>query len=232
MSSLETTIGSAAVTGTEVATSRLHLAALPTARVALAAAAALILLLGPPAAADDEPVIGGPCEGCELVFVGMPESLSTEARIAPPDEPGEPMRIEGIVTDSDGRPAAGVIVYAYHTDAGGIYPAASTRHGRLRGWARTDDNGYYRFDTIRPGAYPEGTVPQHVHMHVIEPGYATYWIQSIQFAEDSLLTARQRRRAVAGRGGSGLVEPVRDDSGVWLVQRDIRLGEGVPDHRP
>jgi protocatechuate 3,4-dioxygenase beta subunit len=190
-----------------------------------------LALIGPIAVLADEPVIGGPCEGCELVFIELPDPLTTTARIAPVDEPGEPMRIEGVVTDSGGQPAAGIIVYAYHTDAGGIYPAGSTRHGRLRGWALTDDNGYYRFDTVRPGAYPLGTVPQHVHMHVIEPGYATYWIQSIQFADDPLLTDTQRRRAESGRGGSGLVQPQRDPSGIWLVQRDIELGEGVPGYR-
>ena len=85
-----------------------------------------------PAAADLEPIIGGPCEGCELVFEGIPPSPASEARIAPSDEPGEPLRIEGRVTDASGKPAAGVIVYAYHTDATGIYPRGSTRHGRLR----------------------------------------------------------------------------------------------------
>jgi hypothetical protein len=30
------------------------------------------------------------------------------------------------------------------------------------------------------------------------------------------------------RGGSGLVQPTRDENGVWVVARDIVLGEGVP----
>jgi protocatechuate 3,4-dioxygenase beta subunit len=178
-----------------------------------------------------EPVIGGPCEGCELVFDGMPGSLSSAARIAPSGEPGEPMRIEGVVTGLDGRPASGVIVYAYHTDASGIYPPASTRHGRLRGWVRTDEEGRYRFDTIRPGAYPDGENPQHVHMHVIEPGYATYWIDSIVFIDDPLLTEDRRRATDHGRGGSGVVQPARDADDAWHVRRDILLGRGIPGYR-
>jgi protocatechuate 3,4-dioxygenase beta subunit len=174
------------------------------------------------------PVIGGPCEGCELVFEGMPKELSAQARIAPPDEPGEPLRIEGQVVTQEGAPAPGVIVYAYHTDKNGVYPQAATRHGRLRGWARTDANGRYVFETIRPASYPDSQVPQHVHMHVIEPSRATYYIDSIVFADDPLLDAEAREQSETARGGNGLVHPERDGEGVWRVRRDIHLGKGVP----
>jgi protocatechuate 3,4-dioxygenase beta subunit len=66
------------------------------------------------AAAQEERVVGLPCEGCEAVFVGLPETVPSTARIAPPGEPGEPLRIEGTVMDRSGMPAPGVIVYARH----------------------------------------------------------------------------------------------------------------------
>ena len=175
-----------------------------------------------------EPVVGGPCEGCELVFVGRPERLESRTRIAPPDEPGEPMIIEGTVRKADGAAAEGIIVYAYHTDAEGVYPRGATAHGRLRGWARTDAAGRYRFETIRPGAYPERNNPQHVHMHVLEPGRVTYYIDDIVFDDDPLLTQERRRAYDTGRGGSGLVRPQTTGSGVWYVRRDITLGMGIP----
>jgi len=175
-----------------------------------------------------ERIIGGPCEGCENVFVGMPDEIGPVCRIAPTDEAGDAMILEGTVRSLDGKSAAGIVVYAYHTDATGIYPAAQTRHGRLRGWTRSDETGHYRFDTIRPGAYPGRTVPQHVHMHILEPGRVTYYIADIHFEDDPLLTKTERRRAATGRGGSGLVQPQRDARGVWHVQRDIVLGENVP----
>src|SRR6187455_1003835 len=78
-----------------------------------------------------EPVLGGPCEGCDWVFDGLSPSLTSRARIAPAGEPGVPMTIEGLVTTIGGKPAPNVVVYAYHTDAGGIYPPAANRHGRL-----------------------------------------------------------------------------------------------------
>ena len=182
-----------------------------------------------------EPVVGLPCEGCEGVFVGMPREISASERIAPEDEPGERMRIEGTVFGSNGEPVAGVIVYAFQTDATGIYPrdrslrgTAASRHGRLRGWARTDEGGGYRFDTIRPGAYPDRPDPAHVHLHVVEPGHSTYYIDSIHFLDDPRLTPEALRRVDEGRGGSGLVEARRDPAGVWVVRRDIRLGEKIP----
>jgi protocatechuate 3,4-dioxygenase beta subunit len=190
----------------------------------------LAVLAGASWCAAAEPVIGGPCEGCELVFAGMPETPAVRARIAPPGEPGEPMTIEGSVSHGDGTPAAGVVVYAYHTDAMGVYPTAATRHGRLRGWARTDAAGRYRFDTIRPGGYPGRQAPQHVHMHVVERGRGTYWVDELQFTDDPLLPASRRRASRRERGGSGVVTPTRDADGVWQVRRDIRLGEAVPDY--
>jgi protocatechuate 3,4-dioxygenase beta subunit len=177
---------------------------------------------------EREPVIGGPCENCEDVFVEMPDSLSWSERIALPGEPGEPLRIDGVVRTRDGKPVAGVIVYAYHTDHNGIYPRGVVRHGRLRGWTRTDERGRYRFDTIRPAGYPNTGLPQHIHMHIIEPGRGTYWISDIHFTDDPRLTVEQRRElASPGRCGSGLVTPAKRDH-TWLVTRDIVLGKNIP----
>jgi protocatechuate 3,4-dioxygenase beta subunit len=189
--------------------------------------AVLLILVWPGICPAAEPVLGGPCEGCELVFEGMPAEMAAEARIAPVDEAGEPLVVEGIVRTADGVPVAGIVVYAYHTDATGIYPRSTTRHGGLRGWARTDVTGRYRFSTIRPGAYPTGGQPEHIHMHVIEPGKGTYYIDDIFFDDDDLLTEEHRKR-LRGRGGSGLTHPTKDEAGVWRVRRDITLGLNIP----
>lgn len=184
----------------------------------------------------EEPIVGGPCEGCEAVFVAIPDELSAQARIAPAGEPGEPLRIVGQVVHRDGTPASGTIVYAYHTDDRGIYPpdpalrgTPAYRHGSLRSWVRTGADGRYGFDTIRPAGYPSSETPQHVHMHVIEPSRCTYWIDSIHFTDDPRLTQERLEQAPdAGRGGGGLVTPRRDEDGVWIVERDIALGHAVP----
>jgi protocatechuate 3,4-dioxygenase beta subunit len=124
---------------------------------------------------ESTPVVGGPCEGCEAVFQGMPDPVTSHARIAPASEPGAPMMIEGVVVDASGVPVEGVIVYAYHTDDRGIYPRderfagqAAYRHGKLRGWAITDADGRYSFDTIRPAGYPETSIPAHVDRTLLQ----------------------------------------------------------------
>jgi protocatechuate 3,4-dioxygenase beta subunit len=174
------------------------------------------------------PVVGLPCDGCELALDGLPGDLSAVTRLAPVDEPGELMQLSGIVADTRGRPQAGIILYAHQTDAAGSYPPATPphRHGRLRAWARTDAEGRYTFHTVRPGAYPGSNSPQHIHLHVIEPGCALYYIADVQFRDDPLLTAALLARIDDARGGSGLVQPVKRD-GAWQVQRDIVLGQGV-----
>jgi len=201
-----------------------------------------ILILALPATAQvthqvrgDEPVVGGPCEGCEAVFQGLPDALASAARLGPEDEPGEPLRLTGTVVGQDGKPAPGIIVYAYQTDAEGIYRpledppgAAAGRHGVLRGWVETDAAGRYEFLTVRPGSYPGTSIAQHIHLHVIEPGRCTYYIADVEFTDDHLLPKNAFEKHARGRAGPGLVTPAKDDAGVWRVERDIFLGMNVP----
>lgn len=183
---------------------------------------------------SEERIVGLPCEGCESVYVGMPASLGSHSRIASVTERGEPMKLQGRVLDARGTAVGGVIVYAYQTDSAGIYPTdpalqgtAAARHGKLRGWARSNENGEYVFDTIRPGPYPGRSEPQHIHLHVIEPGRCTYYIDDVQFTDDPRLTP-ERRASATSRGGAGITTPARDDRGVWHVTRDIHLGRNIP----
>jgi protocatechuate 3,4-dioxygenase beta subunit len=193
----------------------------------------LVLAPASPASARVR-IVGLPCEGCEAVFEGLPERPPARARLGAAGEAGEPMVIEGTVKRADGSPAADIIVYAYQTDASGVYPratglqGAAARHGRLRGWARTDAAGRYRFDTIRPAGYPGTRIPSHVHMHVIEPRRCTYYIDDILFTDDERLTPQERSQASPGRGGPGIVTPRREGAGGWHVTRDIELGKNIP----
>lgn len=210
------------------------------------AALALVLLAACDAPASDRttatainrpvPVIGHPCEGCEAVFDGMPAEIPSSIRLVPFGESGVPMRISGRVLDGSGRARAGVVIYAYQTDRTGIYPRPAQRlgfdamrHGRLRGWVRSDAQGRYAIDTIRPGSYPGEDVAEHVHMHVLEPGCFTYYIDDLMFLDDPKLSAEERQQA-HGTGGNGFLRPVMAD-GRWQVERDIVLGLDVPGYR-
>lgn len=96
------------------------------------------------------------------------------------------------------------------------------RHGYLRSWLKTNEDGRYRFTTIRPGPYPGRTDPEHIHVTILEPDKPEYWIDSFVFDDDPRLT-REERADQEGRGGSGIVSLYRDEDGIWRGERDIIL---------
>ncbi len=162
--------------------------------------------------------VGGGCDGCDLIYAGMPSQLQPETTIVSPLEPGEPMVISGTIFKRDGRtPAPGVIFYVYHTDNKGYYSSSTNQtearpHGHLRGWIKTGANGHYQFRTIRPAAYPDTNIPAHVHPVVKEPGMTEYYIDEYRFADDPRLTASERAKEEK-RGGSGIVKLTLNKNG-------------------
>lgn len=143
------------------------------------------------------------------------------------------LHIEGTVFKKDGvTPAAGVIVYIYHTGRDGTYRLQGgetgwgRRHGMYRGWVMTGTDGRYAFDTFRPAAYPDGSEPEHIHLTVKEPGFAPYYLDDFVFADDPGLSEKERAH-FPGRGGSGVVLPVTGE-GVLTVTRNLFLGLNIP----
>ena len=172
-----------------------------------------------------------PCPWCGAS--DAPASLGATSRIAPVGEAGVPLDITGTVVSPDGRtPVAGVLIYAYHTNARGIYPrrddetGRAQEHGSLRGWVRSDAQGRYRFTTIRPAPEAGGTEPAHISLTVAVERRREARIDSIEFDDDTLLTTavRQQRQ---NAGGSGIVHPVADARGVQHVVRNIILQGGA-----
>jgi protocatechuate 3,4-dioxygenase, beta subunit len=151
-----------------------------------------------------------------------PASLASEARIAPPGEPGTPMVIHGLVLQPDGMtPEAGAIVFAYHTDNTGVYFGHPAQPWRLRGWTRTDAAGQFQFDTIRPAGYPSHVSPAHVHFTIETARYGRQY-GGLLFADDPLVTERERSEsAAAGRFGEMLI--VERDGKTQHVRLNIRL---------
>ncbi len=153
-----------------------------------------------------------------------PATIGTVARIAPPEEPGTPLVIHGRVLAHDARtPVPGAIVFAYHTDRDGLYdnPGSGPHSWRLRGWSRTDEDGRFEFLTVRPGPYPAGRVPAHVHL-VVFANDARYHAGELRFEDDTFVTDRERRES-RGEGRFGAIRPVRRDGQTEHVEFTIRL---------
>lgn len=138
-----------------------------------------------------------------------PANVGSVGVVAPRGEPGERLVITGQLFAPDGvAPASGVIVYAYQTDASGHYQNdPQTRVARLHGWAKTDAQGHFEFQTIRPGPYPGRDIPAHVHVHVWGGGYPLQWVDELLFAGDPLIQASVLAESKA-KGRFGNVSPV------------------------
>src|SRR6188768_494926 len=139
--------------------------------------------------------VGGSCEGCEAIYESpIPfDSLKNLCWLPDWNDKGRKLAINGVVYKTDGTPAPNVVIYVYHTDQAGVYPKKgdekgwAKRHGYIRGWMKTNENGYYQIKTLRPAAYPERNAAEHIHITVKEPDKNEYSIDEFLFADDPLL---------------------------------------------
>jgi len=182
--------------------------------------------------------VGGPCEGCAAIHESpIPfEQLNSIDSLPDFNEEGTKIKISGVVYQPDGKtPAKDVVIYIYHTDQTGHYPTKGNekgwgkRHGYLRGWIKTDKNGFYAFYTLRPAAYPGRKDPQHIHASIKEPNKNEYWIDDYVFNDDPLLNDNMRRR-LENRGSDGILQLI-EKNGIWYAERNIYLGKNIP-HYP
>lgn len=158
----------------------------------LAATAALTLLTTGGRCQFDPPS----CVDCE--FDETPRNVTWRVTIPSDTVRGQRIRISGTIFQADGKtPAAGALLYAYHTNATGRYAKLGTEdrrsyawwHGYLRGWLKTDANGRYEIATIRPAPYPSRDTPAHIHATVKAPGTTGGQpINDFVFRDDPLVT--------------------------------------------
>ena len=116
------------------------------------------------------------------------------AKINPPHEPGNVLIIKGRVWGNDTRePLERVRIDVWQADAEGRYdnhdglvdPETFINRARLY----CDQNGYYEFETVHPGAYeqegPNGIFQRapHIHFRVRDPDYV-HLVTELFFAGD------------------------------------------------
>jgi protocatechuate 3,4-dioxygenase beta subunit len=111
---------------------------------------------------------------------------------------GERVILHGRVIDGDGRPVRNTLVEIWQANAAGRYrhvvdghPAPLDPNFTGAGRCLTDDEGRYRFITVKPGAYPWPNHPnawraQHVHFSVFGPAFATRLVTQMYFPGDPL----------------------------------------------
>lgn len=111
---------------------------------------------------------------------------------------GERIIVSGRVLDDSGRPVPHTLIEIWQTNAAGRYrhshddhPAPLDPNFTGAGRALTDENGQYRFVTIKPGAYPwrnhqNAWRPAHIHFSLFGPAFATRLVTHMYFPGDPL----------------------------------------------
>ncbi len=181
-------------------------------------------------------IVGGGCDGCEIMYIGMPKNIKAIDTSTGWTEKGQKLLVTGKVYQRDDKtPAPNVVIYYWQTDHNGYYSSKvgkdekAKRHGHIRGWVKTDEKGNYSIYTIRPAPYPNEDLPAHIHISIKEPTIENeYYIDELVFDDDKLLTA-EKRKALENRGGSGIMK-VELSGEMQVAKHNIMLGLNIPDY--
>jgi protocatechuate 3,4-dioxygenase, beta subunit len=178
-------------------------------------------------------IVGGGCDGCELMYVGMPNNIQSVDTSTAWNEKGQKLLVTGKVLKLDGiTPASNVIVYYWQTDNNGYYSngkGKSKKHGHIRGWVKSNKQGSYSIYTIRPANYPNSDMPAHIHLSIKEPEIDDeYYTDGLVFADDIKLTSDKRKK-FENRGGTGVLR-VLIDKEMQVAEHNIILGLNIPNY--
>jgi protocatechuate 3,4-dioxygenase beta subunit len=109
---------------------------------------------------------------------------------------GERIIVSGRVLDTEGKPLRGTLVEVWQANAAGRYnhrwdrwPAPLDPNFSGAGRCLTDDEGRYRFVTIKPGPYPWGNHynawrPAHIHFSLLGRAFAQRLVTQMYFPGD------------------------------------------------
>jgi protocatechuate 3,4-dioxygenase beta subunit len=182
-------------------------------------------------------IVGGGCDGCELMYIDMPKQLNAVDTSAGWFSTGQKLLLTGTVYQLDGRtPAPNVLLYYWQTDLTGKYTPEVNQniktkvHGKTRGWVKTDHKGHYAIYTNRPGVYPDKSEPAHIHISIKEANIKNeYFIDDVVFDDDPYLLPYIKKNKAKNRGGSGIVRVLLNRD-VQVAEHDIILGLNIPNY--
>ncbi|MDO9607915.1 MAG: protocatechuate 3,4-dioxygenase subunit beta [Brevundimonas sp.] len=112
---------------------------------------------------------------------------------------GQRIIVSGRVLDENGRPVPNTVVEVWQANAAGRYIHKNDQWNAPldpnftgAGHVVTDDQGRYRFITIKPGAYPwknhfNAWRPEHIHFSLLGPAFATRLVTQMYFPGDPLI---------------------------------------------
>ena len=149
--------------------------------------------------------------------------LTTNARlgaVAPPDAPGEHIRLEVCVFDGGGNPVPDAMIEIYQADSVGRYPEANAAPPTFGGFGRlpTGPSGCCVFQTVKPGIVRTGDTEQaaHINLCFLSRGLLRQVYTRIYFQDDPALAADPILSVVpAERRHTLLARPSASEPGLW-----------------
>ena len=145
--------------------------------------------------------------------------------LAPRGVSGERVTIRGRVIDADGRPVNDAAVEIWQANSHGRYASPEDRQDRplepaFRGYGRslTDEQGGFRFSTVKPGRVPgpgESVQAPHLNVVIFMRGLLKQLMTRMYFPDDAanaadpvlaLVPVERRSTLIARKAGDGTLE--------------------------
>jgi protocatechuate 3,4-dioxygenase alpha subunit len=165
---------------------------------------------------------------------GRPELVNNQ--VATPDAAGERVRIEGYVIDGDGEPIIDAMLEIWQPDGEGRFASANGEVARANtgftgfGRCEVDSNGFFSFDTVKPGAVPGpgGTMQApHIDLGIFARGVLRRLFTRIYFSDEAANAGDAILSLVPEARRGTLVAERRERGGAVVYTFNIRLqGDG------
>jgi protocatechuate 3,4-dioxygenase beta subunit len=138
----------------------------------------------------------GPANCWDRLMGGALADLTAQRNAAPI---GQRIIVSGRVLDESGRAVPNSVIEIWQANSAGryihsndVWDAPIDPNFTGAGRVITDDDGRYRFISVRPGAYPWGNHrnawrPSHIHLSLLGPAFATRLVTQLYFPDDPLI---------------------------------------------
>ncbi len=191
---------------------------------------------------------GSTCDATTLDYYGegpfytQNPPLLTNGQLAGSNEPGTRMIISGSVHTLDcSQVIPNTTIDIWHANDAGQYDNSGYN---LRGVVKSNSQGFYMFETIKPGKYLNGNQyrPSHIHFKISPPGFPTLTTQ-LYFQGDSSIPSDAAASISSGQfdaseriipltpNGNGILEGnwdiVVDGNGVTIGLNDLHINRGM-----
>jgi protocatechuate 3,4-dioxygenase, alpha subunit len=174
----------------------------------------------------------GPYFSYGLTPTNYPFRATFSNVVATADAAGERIRIEGRVTDGDGKGIADAMIEIWQANAAGRYahpadPGSQPNTG-FKGFGRveTGADGVYEFETIKPGAVagPDGSAQApHILVVIFSRGMLRHLYTRIYFADDAATASDPILAHVPAARRDTLIAKAEKRGGQSVYTFDIRI---------